>query len=215
MSARARERGALGDRLRAAFLKPPKPGAAPPASSAPRSVEELEAASKYADDKERLIGLVAAPLAAAIGFLVIDALIANDPPARLADGGINKLHVSIGLYHELLLVLLGLSVLMLATALLRKRLFLGMGAALYGLAIFNLHWWGFGIPFILCAAWLLVRSYRLQRDLKEAKGDGRFSSSSAGGYGARPGTSKRYTPPGSARAGGGRARQAAGRRRTV
>ena len=33
--------------------------------------------------------------------------------------------------------------------LLRKRLFLGIATALYGLAIFNLHYWGFGIPFIM------------------------------------------------------------------
>ena len=43
--------------------------------------------------------------------------------------------------------------------------------ALYGLAVFNLHYWGFGVPFILVGAWLLVRAYRLQRDLREATGD--------------------------------------------
>ena len=71
--------------------------------------------------------------------------------------------------------------------------------ALYGLAVFNLHYWGFGIPFILAGAWYLVRAYRLQRDLKEATGD--VPGTRPGPVGAwsdrrratRP--NKRYTPP--------------------
>jgi len=81
---------------------------------------------------------------------------------------------------------------------LRKRLFLGIVLALYGLAVFNLHWWGFGIPFVMGGAWLLVRTYRLQRDLKDALAGapprGR-SGGRGGGSGARPRASKRYTPP--------------------
>ena len=42
--------------------------------------------------------------------------------------------------------------------------------ALYGLTLFNLHFWGFGVPFIMCAAWLMVRAYRLHRDWREATG---------------------------------------------
>ena len=60
---------------------------------------------------------------------------------------------------------------MLAFAWFRKRLYLGMVIALYGLAVFNLHYWGFGIPFVMAGAWLLVRAYRLQRDLRVATGD--------------------------------------------
>jgi hypothetical protein len=56
--------------------------------------------------------------------------------------------------------------------------------ALYGLSIFNLHFWGFGIPFILAGAWLLVRAYRFQQKLKEAN-----TSTTARLE------SKRYTPP--------------------
>ena len=48
-----------------------------------------------------------------------------------------------------------------------------MLTALYGLAVFNLHWWGFGVPFVLVGAWYLVRAYRAQRALKEATGVGR------------------------------------------
>ena len=65
--------------------------------------------------------------------------------------------------------------------------------ALYGLAIFNLHWWGFGVPFVLVGAWYLVRAYRAQRDLKEATG-GR-TERGTGGSGTAPMASKRYTPP--------------------
>ena len=115
----------------------------------------MRLAVRSATDKERLIGLLAAPLGAAIGILVITALIDNDPPAHLKNGQLNRLHVSLSVYHELFFVLLGLSILILVMAMLRKRLFLGITMALYGLAVFNLHYWGFGVPFILAGAWLL------------------------------------------------------------
>jgi hypothetical protein len=65
--------------------------------------------------------------------------------------------------------------------------------------VFNLHYWGFGVPFILGGAWLLVRAYRLQRDLREATGEvasrrGRPS----GGTPSRATVAqrnKRYAPP--------------------
>ena len=158
----------------------------------------MEDAVRSADDKERLVGLLLAPVAAAIGILVINSLISNDPAALLKNGRPNRLHVSPGLYHELELVLLALALAMLVTAMLRKRLYLGIVMALYGLAVFNLHYWGFGIPYILAGAWLLVRSYRLGRDLKEATGDTPGGSGSRGrgasGNG-RPSPNKRYTPP--------------------
>ena len=182
----------LADRLKRVFLKPVDPEKVATATAAkPRTVEELESASKSADDKERLIGLLAAPFAAAIGILVISALISNDPAAHFKNGTVNKLHVNVTIYHDLLFVLLGLSVLMLVMAWFRKRMYLGIVMALYGLAIFNLHYWGFGVPFILVAAWLLVRAYRLQRDLKEATNGPRSTASGA----LRPQASKRYTPP--------------------
>jgi hypothetical protein len=156
----------LVNRLRGAIVK----SELDDADDEPLSAEELEVAVQFANDKERLIGLVAAPLAAAIGFLVIGALIANDPAAFLKNGQVNRLHVSASLYHDLGGVLLVLSVLMLAMAMWRKRLYLGIVMALYGLAVFNLHYWGFGVPFIMGGAWLLVRAYRLQRDLREANG---------------------------------------------
>jgi hypothetical protein len=143
--------------------------------------------------------MLAAPFAAAIGFIVINVLIDRDPAPYLADGRANPNHVSVTLYHNLELVLLALSLLILVAAVFRKRLFLGIVLALYGLAVFNLHWWGFGIPFVLGGAWLLVRSYRLQRDLKDALGGvaprGRSGAKGGGSPGARPRASKRYTPP--------------------
>jgi hypothetical protein len=160
----------LGERLRSAIMKPVEPDAASTDEAADEVlwVEELEAAVRSANDKERLIGLLAAPLAAAIGILVISALIVNDPTAILKNGEVNRLHVSLSLYHDLGGVLLALSVLMLVMAMFRKRLYLGILMALYGLAVFNLHYWGFGVPFIMGGAWLLVRAHRLQRDLREA-----------------------------------------------
>lgn len=163
------ERPSWADRLRNAFLKPEDPDRARPAAQ-PGSVEELEAAVRSADDKERAVGLLGAPLAALVSMLVIGALVSTDPPAHLKNGRPNPQYVSVALYHEVLVVLLALSVVMLVMAMLRKRLFLGIAMALFGLAVFNLHYWGFGIPFLMGGAWLLVRAYRLQRDLREAGG---------------------------------------------
>ncbi len=200
------EKAPLGDRLRSLILKPLEPGTVSTDRAAGRqsSAEELEADVRSANDKERLIGLVAAPLAAAIGILVISALIDNDPPARLTSGRVDTLHVSLSLYYDLGAVILGLAVLMLVTAMWRKRLYLGIVTALYGLAIFNLHYWGFGIPFIFLSAWLLVRAYRLQRDLRAASGDGLLPAGARNKGGSSPPSrsspkpSSRYTPPAAA-----------------
>ncbi len=156
-----------------------------------RPVEEIEQDIRLASDKERAIGLIAAPVGAAIAFLIIGTLIDHDPASGTAN------HVNPSLYHELLGVLLGLSLLVLVTALWRKRLFLGISLALYGLAVFNLHYWGFGVPFLLAGAWYLVRAYRLQQELKRADPDAatpprRKSNDTSSG---RPRANKRYTPP--------------------
>lgn len=182
------DREPLGDRVRGAVLKEPGATNGKP-DLGPTTVPEIEAAVKLADDKERLVGLLLAPIAAAIGLVVTGSLIGNDPKALLTDGQINPQHVSPSLYLELGAVTLALAFLMLAMAWYRKRLYLGIVMALYGLSIFNLHFWGFGIPYIIAGAWLLVRAYRLQQQLKLAKG---------GNGGTMPGRSapnKRYTPP--------------------
>jgi hypothetical protein len=179
-------------RLSRLVLKP-APADASPAPVAPKpSVEELEDANRFANDKERLIGLLAAPVGALIAFLVIHADVGEDPVQFLKNGATNPKYTSVAVYHELLLVLLVLCVLLMVAAWFRKRLFMGVLTALYGLAIFNLHWWGFGVPFVLVGAWYLVRAYRAQRDLKEATG-GRTRGT--GGSGTAPMASKRYTPP--------------------
>jgi hypothetical protein len=180
------------------MLKPPEPGVEN-VPDTPETVEELQLAVRYANDKERLIGLLAAPFAAAIGLLIGNALIAHDPAARLANGSVNKLHVSVGLYDEAMLALVALAVVMLITAFFRKRLYLAIVLALYGLTVFNLHYWGFGIPYLAVGAWMLVRVYRLQKALREATGDTpRYGQSRPGNgtpYSSRPRANRRYTPP--------------------
>ena len=173
---------------------PEEQGRAAAKDAGPTTIPELEAAIKRADDKERLIGLLLAPVAAAIALLVVASLTAHDPKALLANGLPNKLHVNPSLYSELGAVTLALALLMLGAAWFRKRLLLGIAMALYGLSIFNLHYWGFGFPFILVGAWYLVRAYRLSEKLKHAKAEqpGASGRSSAG---PRPQPSKRYTPP--------------------
>jgi hypothetical protein len=198
---RDRDKAPLGERLREAIVKPVEPSAAAKAKTPDKSasVEELEAHLKYADDKERLIGLLLAPIAAAIGILVVNDRISKHAAQFLSSGKPNPQYVSISLLHELELVFLGLAAVMVVTAYFRKRLFLGIAMALYGLAIFNLRYWGFGVPFIMVGAWLLVRAYRAQRDLREATGD-RPSRPGGGRRGgatsntSRPRPNKRYTP---------------------
>ncbi len=157
-----------------------------------RPVEEIEAEIARSNDKERAIGLVAAPVAAVIGLVISSASINY---AKTHDQ-------SVSVYDKLTYVLLGLAVLILITSWLRKRLFQGITLALYGLAIFQLHYtyFGFAAPFLLAGAWYLVRAYRLQQELKrsEAAGpDAPRPKGSAGSSGAppRPRRNKRYTPP--------------------
>ena len=168
------------ERLKYAMVRPDsEPGAQDPAGE--RSVQEIEGDVRYANDKERAIGLIAAPIAALVGLIISSASIDY---ARTH-------HQSVTVYDELTYVLLGLSVLILATAWWRKRLFLGITLALYGLAVFNLHYWGFGVPFVLVGAWYLVRAYRFQQELKKTQ----VSTSRARTDGTRARSNKRYTPP--------------------
>jgi hypothetical protein len=179
----------LVDRLRNAALKDEDPkAAAQPRGAYELSGEDLEIEEKRANDKERAIGLLAGPLATIITFLVVHTLVVNDPSASLSDGAVNKLHVSLSTYSHLFLVLIILSFGITGMALWRKRLYMGIVTSLYGLAIFNLHYWGFGVPFVMVGAWYLVRTYRLHRKLKEATAGGPSVTS-------RSTSNKRYTPP--------------------
>lgn len=186
-----------GDRLKSAVLKPADPGVGQPhpgtSQQGPATVAELEISAKQADDKERTVGYLAAPLAAAIAFLTTASLIAKDPPRLLHDGRINPLHVSTSLYLAVGGVAIALAVLMLVLAWQRKRLYLGIVMALYGLSTFNLHFWGFGLPFIMAGAWLIVRAYRLNSSLKEATAADITVTSAPSRSRSAP--NKRYTPP--------------------
>jgi hypothetical protein len=178
-------------RFQTAIVKPDDLESSKGKASEPvQSVEEIEASIARADDKERNIGFIAAPIGAIITLLISSDLINH---AR-------SLNQSTSVYQNLTFVLLGMALLMLVTAWLRKRLFLGIVMALFGLGIFNLHYWGFGVPFLMGGAWYLVRAYRLQKQLKLAGGgSGRTYGPpnsrlpSAGGVLPRP--NKRYTPP--------------------
>ncbi len=149
------DRPSVGQRLTGAMLKADS-GAAP--KPEPTTVEELEEAVKRADDKERLIGLIAAPLAGMIGLLITSSLAASTSKGTHSTA-----------YSVLGAVLLALAAAMLAMAWWRKRLYLGIVMALYGLSVFNLRFWGFGVPFVLVGAWYLVRAYRLNQKLKLAR----------------------------------------------
>jgi hypothetical protein len=171
------------ERLKYAMVKPDdSPDDAGPPED--RSVDEIHADIAQANDKERAIGLIAAPIAALVGLIISSASIDY---ARTH-------HQSVTVYDELTYVLLGLSVLILATAWWRKRLFLGIALALYGLAVFNLHYWGFGVPFVMVGAWYLVRAYRFQQELKRATAVD-TPRPRTGTNGARAKANRRYTPP--------------------
>lgn len=149
-----------------------------------QTVEELEALSGGLDDTERLIGLAAAPLAGLIAILVVSSY-----------GSKGQTHAT-SVDSSLFLALFGLALIALACAWFRKRLFLGIVLALYGLSVFNLHYWGFGVPFLLIGSWYLVRAYRIQQKLKLAQGDdGPGGSAGSAGPARRASPNKRYTPP--------------------
>jgi hypothetical protein len=155
-----------------------------------RPVEEIEADIARSNDKERAIGLVAAPVAALIGLIISSASV-----------NYAKTHgLSTSVYDKLTYVLLGLAILILITSWLRKRLFQGITLSLYGLAIFQLHYtyFGFAAPFLLAGAWYLVRAYRLNVELKRAEAAGPGATRPKGTPSAvapRPRRNKRYTPP--------------------
>src|SRR5665213_3484568 len=139
----------LTERLKDAMLKPAvkaEMGSEDSVDEGPTTVEEIEGAIARADDKERLVGLLMAPFAAAIAFVITSALVNHDPKATLANGAVNPAHVNPHTYVEVGGSAILLAVLMMAMAWWRKRLFLGIVMALYGLTLFNLHWRGFGIP---------------------------------------------------------------------
>jgi len=178
--ARDPDKPSLSDRFTRAVLR--ADSTEPTEDEGPVTVDEIELAIARADDKERLIGLIAAPLAGAIGLLVAQSMAAHGT-TKAASSTSQLLAVS----------LLVLAAVMLASAWWRKRLYLGIAMALYGLSIFNLHFWGFGIPYLLFGSWYLVRAYRLQQKLKLAKGDG--GTGGTGGPARRASPNKRYTPP--------------------
>jgi hypothetical protein len=155
-----------------------------------RPVGEIEAEISRSNDKERVIGLIAAPVAAIVG-LVISSASVNYARSH---------NESVGVYEKLTYVLLGLAILILLTSWLRKRLFQGITLALFGLAIFQLHYSyvGFAAPFILFGAWYLMRAYRLQQELKRAEAAGPGAprpKASPSAAAPRPRRNKRYTPP--------------------
>jgi hypothetical protein len=182
------------ERLRYTMVKPDDSGKVNDEPELSR--EELEATIARADDKERNIGLLAAPVGAIVALFVSADLIHHAQQTGQSTSS----------YETLTFVLLGMAVLLLAVSWWRKRLFMGIVMALFGLGLFNLHYWGFGVPFILGGAWYLVRAWRLQSKLKLAGGgsgrsygpsNSKASPSnrlpSAGGVLPRP--NKRYTPP--------------------
>jgi hypothetical protein len=181
------------ERLRYTMVKPDDSGKVKD-EEPQMSREELEATIARADDKERNIGLIAAPLGAIITLFISADLIHHA----------QQTGQSTSVYQTLTFVLLGMSALILLGSWLRKRLILGVVMALFGLGIFNLHYWGFGVPFLLGGSWYLVRAWRLNAKLKLAGGgSGRTYGPpnskvaprglpSAGGVLPRP--NKRYTP---------------------
>jgi hypothetical protein len=191
-SASGQRKPRLIDRFRDSVLRPVDPEDAPKGAYE-LSGRELEIEQKRLNDKERAIGLLAGPLATLIAFLVVHEVVTHDPAQYLSNGTVNKLYQNPNIYYELFVVLLIFSFGMSAMALWRKRIPLGIAAAMYGLAIFNMHYWGFGIPFVMVGAWYLVRAYRLNRNLRESNPD------SGPAVTLRPppppSPNKRYTPP--------------------
>ena len=107
------------------------PGPACPGSAietgadGPTTVAELEEAVSRADDKERLIGLLAAPIAAMIGLLVTGSRLASDPKAA-GQRPTQPAARSSSTLVEFGAIAVVLGLVMLASAWFRKRLYLGI-----------------------------------------------------------------------------------------
>jgi hypothetical protein len=180
------------ERIKYAMVRPDDDADAGSPGADDRSADELSAHIRRADDRERAVGLIAAPVSALIAFLVTGALISrNSQPTTLP-----KNYVSASTYHWVLLVLLVLAAAMLAAAWFRKRMVLAIALALFGVGMFQLGYLGFAVPFVLAGAWYLVRAFRLQQALKRTEGDpSRATAKPLPNGSARPRPSKRYTPP--------------------
>jgi hypothetical protein len=198
-----RETGSSGDdgapmtrweRLKYAMVKPDDADDARPAADE-RSADELRYDIRYADDRERAVGLIAGPISALISFIVIGSLInRNSQPTTAA-----KNFVPASTYHWVLLVFLALAVVILVSAWWRKRMAMAIALALYGVGLFQLGWLGFAVPFVLAGAWYLVRAFRLQQAFKKAEAEEGGSTSSpvrpSNGAKPRARANRRYTPP--------------------
>jgi hypothetical protein len=195
------ENPTIWGRLSRLFLKPSKemPGEETPGSGASlepagSDLTKLQEYERVATDKERAIGLIAAPFGAVIALAIVGALNNANPTSHYKTGKIDH-NYDPKLYIELLLVLVAVSVVMLAAAWWRKRLYLGLATALYGLTTFNLHYWGFGVPYLGVGGWYLTRAYRARQAVRNAGEDGTSGGpGSPGGRGSPP-PSKRFTPP--------------------
>ncbi len=189
-------RPGIKDRLLGAMLKQETKSAKPNPIDQITTVDEAETAIAVLNPTERLIGLFAPPLGGIAAILVTGSLLNNDPKATLVNGAVNHKHVAPGTYLAVGATSMLLCLLMLASAWFNKRLFLGITSALLGLSFFNLHFWAFGLPFLLFGSWYLVRAYRLHQKMKELQGGGALDppgGGKAGGPKARP--NKRFTPP--------------------
>jgi hypothetical protein len=179
----------LWERVKYSLVEPDDDRGARKETQPDRSVEEIREDLRRSNDKERTIGFVVAPVAAIVAITISSASINY---ARTH-------HQDVHVYNELTFVLLGLSALILVASMLRKRLFQGITIALFGLALFQLHYSyvGFAAPFILVGAWYMVRVYRLQQELRRSEADagGRARRSVSPSRGSGPRPSKRYTPP--------------------
>jgi hypothetical protein len=183
------------ERLKYAMVKPDDDASARPAASDERSAEELQYAIRYADDRERAVGLIAGPISALISFIVIGSMInRNSQPTTAA-----KNFVPASTYHWVLLVFLALAAVILVSAWWRKRMAMAISLAPYGVGLFQLGWLGFAVPFVLAGAWYLVRAFRLQQAFKKAGaeevGTTRSTARSNNGSKPRARANRRYTPP--------------------
>jgi hypothetical protein len=183
------------ERLKYAMVKPDDGDTRTASAPDERSADELKEAIRFADDRERAVGLIAGPVSALISFIVIGADISRNSATTTAP----KNFVPASTYHWVLFVFLALAAVILASAWWRKRMALAISLALYGVGLFQLGWLGFAVPFVLAGAWYLVRAFRLQQALKKAEAEeaGPVRSTTRVGNGSKPRAraNRRYTPP--------------------
>jgi hypothetical protein len=167
------------DRIRSTFLPSPKPTRSPNSSpTAPRtSGTPTKKAIERLDERERRLSFAAAGGSVLFGVLIY-VLDTNNKNFRLQKGQITP--------QTTLVLGVAFAVLLVAATVYGRRAPVGF-VALFVFLMFGTTSFFLGAPFLALAAWLLYRSYKIQRDSAATARAARLEQSTSPTRTTRPG----------------------------